>query len=204
MEEVNEVILDIVEVLSKEIIKNDIKFVFSGSVSTLLQGCKVEPGDIDILVSTSGDVKKIISLFSNYLEDEESEDTPESWMASKAKKLIRFEDPLKNNWTLSRFNINHIDIEIANIRPSIEEKYIKGTGLWENGPHICTYIKHIPFRNIVVPVIPLEIQLETNLNRKKHDRVEKIINIFNIQGYDQELLDYSLSNENKKSIVGLL
>jgi hypothetical protein len=55
-----------------------------------------------------------------------------------------------------------------------------------------------------VPVVPLEIQLETNLERGLPDRVAQIVDRFRQDGYDRELLDHSLAPRYREEVLRLL
>lgn len=108
---------DVIEITARKFIQNKIKFVYAGSISTLLQGCDLIPGDIDILVSSNEDVHQISSVFIEYLlEEAVPDDTAfDRWIASKNETNKEFIDPWNNTWTFSRFFINEMKIEIANI-----------------------------------------------------------------------------------------
>jgi hypothetical protein len=56
----------------------------------------------------------------------------------------------------------------------------------------------IPFKDMELPVIPLEIQLETNMNRNLEQRINEIIKIFRSKGYNEKLINYALNQTNRK------
>lgn len=71
-------------------------------------------------------------------------------------------------------------------------------GIWEGGKYIWDYKKNVEFENYVVPVVPLEIQLESNIRRKREDRADAILQALLKHGYDQPLLSQALSSTNQE------
>ena len=49
-----------------------------------------------------------------------------------------------------------------------------------------------------------EIQLQTNLSRELNNRVNGILEVFRVRGYDSDLLKVSLSHEHYNQISNLL
>jgi hypothetical protein len=193
-------VMKVVEFIARKLNEERIRFVFAGSVSSLIQGCDITPGDIDILVPLPIDVHKTALILCEYLIDQSIDvDTPiECWVATHTAPYRKFVDFASNEWTFSRLIVNGIKLEIANIRPANDEGYVNGTGFWENGPHIWQHIILIPFKDMELPVIPLEIQLETNMNRNLEPRINEIVKIFRSKGYNEKLINYALNQTNRK------
>jgi hypothetical protein len=55
-----------------------------------------------------------------------------------------------------------------------------------------------------LPVVPLEIQLETNLSRGLENRVDEIVAVFQENGYDCALIQKSLAKRHLKVLEGLM
>jgi hypothetical protein len=55
-----------------------------------------------------------------------------------------------------------------------------------------------------LPVIPLEIQLETNMNRNLENRIKEMIKVFQLSGYDEELINFALSDGNRLKFQDLI
>ncbi|CAM4189779.1 hypothetical protein [Paenibacillus tarimensis] len=189
-----------VENIAKKLHEKDVQYVFAGSVSSFLQGCEIIPGDIDLLVPEAGDVHKITVALSAFVHDNTSsleEDIPiEEWFSTAASPVKTFTDFADNEWTFARLAADGIKLEAANIRPVTLTEYIHGSGFWENGPHVWEHVKRVPYNGLSLPVIPLEIQLETNMNRGLESRIREICRIFRTAGYDKALINYALSKGN--------
>jgi hypothetical protein len=54
-----------------------------------------------------------------------------------------------------------------------------------------------------LPVVPLEIQLETNLNRGLEERSVEIVAVLRQRGYDSRLLQRALSREHLETFEAL-
>jgi hypothetical protein len=50
-----------------------------------------------------------------------------------------------------------------------------------------------------IPVVPLEIQLETNLSRGLEERSAEILAVLRRSGYDRRLIEKALSREHLRS-----
>ena len=124
-----------------------------------------------------------------------------NWICTLSQPTINFEDPFHNRWTFARLLFKGIKVEVGNIQPTYNFEYVPGTGMWESGPAIWPYIKQVTIEDVIIPVLPLEIQLETNLNRKLEDRTVNIIDVLKREGYDSELLKFSLSRENYLHVI---
>jgi hypothetical protein len=193
-------VMKVVEFIARKLNEEGIRFVFAGSVSSLIQGCDIIPGDIDILVPLSIGVHNAALILSEYLIEQsiDADTQIESWLATHTTPFRKFVDSASNEWTFSRLIVNGIKLEIANIQPVNDEGYINGSGFWENGPHIWQHTIMIPFKDMELPVIPLEIQLETNMNRNLEQRINEIIKIFRSKGYNEKLINYALNQTNRK------
>jgi hypothetical protein len=137
-------IMNVVEFVTRKLSNEGIQYVFTGSVSSMIQGCEITPGDIDLLVAEPIDVQRVVLALNEFLiNDIISEDniiSVDSWVATKAEPLKEYMDFANNKWTFSRLIVEGVKLEIANIRPSFEKEYISGTGFWENGPHVWQFI----------------------------------------------------------------
>jgi len=201
-------IMDVAEIITRKLIQEDIRFVFAGSVSCLIQGCEIVPGDIDLLVSKSNDVYKIVSNLSEFINYNVifhgEEATDENWLSTVTSPIRAFTDIADNNWTFARLMVHDIKLEVANIQPLIQNEYIHGSGFWENGPLVWEHIKLVPYKDISLPVIPLEIQLETNMNRELESRIKEISRVFRTHGYNQWLVEHALNERNRARLQEIL
>lgn len=181
-------------------------WVIAGSVATAIQGCTLIPGDIDILTQTASGVFRVADLLAKYAPDHcPFAPGTEGWHSSHAMPVT---DPSlglsEYKWHFGRWYVEGFKVEVAHISPPVVAKTEKptytseerrGEGIWENGPEIWQYVKWVAFAGYTVPVIPLEIQLETNLKRGYKARITEIIRVFSEQGYERALVRRSLSKD---------
>jgi hypothetical protein len=181
--------------------ENNIAWALVGSVATYLQGCKISPKDIDILVKDPASVY----IFAEYLKeffhtgeceystflDEKGETL---WFSTEKTPVDVCTDEGGFKWVFARVLIHEITVEISHITAP-EGHPILTAGIWEAGPEIWPYITQVIYNNYVLPVVPLEIQLGTNMSRGFNERVDKIVNIFKRNTYNQNLLKKSLNPE---------
>ena len=70
-----------------------------------------------------------------------------------------------------------------------------GVGIWEAGPEIWPHIRCVPFARTRVPVVPLEIQLETSIVRGMQERTAAILAALRHNGYDHSLIQKALHSD---------
>ncbi|NHJ47905.1 MAG: hypothetical protein FK733_08965 [Asgard group archaeon] len=185
---------------------NNYKWAIMGSIASVLQGCEIEPKDIDILVEDPKTVHFISSFFTKYYGESKATtpfDENGVWVATKEQPVFEGEGPFTFKWTYTKFNINGLFIEVTHKIPR-ENHPEKDTNLWESGQNVWPYVKIIAFENYQIPVIPLELQLVTNMEREFDIRVKQTINIFRKYGFDETLLLRTLNEPQKKNFDKLI
>jgi hypothetical protein len=70
-----------------------------------------------------------------------------------------------------------------------------GAGIWEAGPEIWPHIRKVPFAGRLVPVVPLEIQIQTSFGRGLEERTAEMVAVLQQSSYDRELLQKALKRE---------
>lgn len=181
----------------------DCSWVIVGSVGSALQGARMSPGDLDIYVEHRGDMAKLAAVLESFSLKSCSvyPTTDGGWLSSIEEPTFTQSFPSGFTWTKGKWMIQHFDVELVQISdPAGIPDSEMGEGIWEGGQYIWTYARLIPFGQFSIPVVPLEIQLESNLRRRRQDRVEAIIEALRINGYDRELLNKALSSANKERI----
>ncbi|WP_172198724.1 hypothetical protein [Saccharibacillus qingshengii] len=200
-------IMNVLPIVARKINQTGIPYVIGGSMAAVINGCtSIQPNDIDVILQNPVDVEKLISAFEGFLGEPQPTENPDmsTWISTKSHRVLTFEDPSNHIWTFARLLIQGVKVEIANIKPAHDIEYVPETGIWENGPAIWPYIKQVTMEDTPIPVLPLEIQLETNLNRGLEDRIASILDVFRRKGYDAELLKFSLSKENHLKMKEIL
>ncbi|MBU5672096.1 hypothetical protein [Paenibacillus brevis] len=178
------------------------KWIVVGSVGSVLQHASMSPNDLDIYVRDIEDVEQITGLLDRYNLKEKSERSyfDSDWHSSDEEPYFTQSFSSGFTWTKAKWKIQDFDVEVVQISnsagiPDSDE----GEGIWEGGRYIWDLIKHVEFENHLVPVVPLEIQLESNIRRKRQDRVDAILNALVLYGYNKELLAKALSGPSKVS-----
>lgn len=206
-----EIALDkVLDTTYKALKQRNIEWVIMGSMATSLQGIDINPGDIDILMKSPEGVYYFADLMSEYAIDKcetEKNHHEDNWQSSKELPVVADEpNPFEAVWYFGRWYINNFKVEVAHIAPPSD--YMKNkksnTGIWEGGPEVWPFVKHINYKSYKLPVLPLEIQLQTNLSRNLESRINKIINLFKLKNYDEWLLERSLSQNNMDSFKKLI
>ncbi|NPE09721.1 MAG: hypothetical protein GNW80_15670 [Asgard group archaeon] len=190
------------EIAYEPLKERNLCWAIMGSLASVLQGCNLLPNDIDILVEKQEAVYFISSLFTEFFKEEKSKspfDDSETWLSSKEQPVFKGFDQWHFQWTYAKWKINNMFIEVTLKLPP-ENHPTKIHSIWESGPNVWSYIKKIPFNGFQIPVIPLEIQLDTNIERGLDDRIKQILVIFEKQGYDEKLLDEVLSEKHKEKL----
>jgi hypothetical protein len=175
-------------------------WILVGSVASVLQGAEMDPNDIDIYVRDREDVTRLSAVLSKYSQSIQSSlpiDDP-AWMSSLAEPCFTQSFPSGFTWTKGKWEIDSFPLEVVQIANSAGiPDSVAGEGIWEGGRYIWEYSRVIDFENYRIPVVPLEIQLESNLRRGREDRTASIIAALKKQGYDKELLDQAISIQHK-------
>lgn len=119
------------------------------------------------------------------------------WWSSQALPVAADEpDPAGFQWHFARIVLDGFKVEIAHIAPP---RSLAGSGdgggIWEAGPEIWPYVRTVPFAGYQVPVVPLEIQLKTALDRGQEDRVGEIRRTLSENGCNVTLLRKSLGEK---------
>jgi len=171
--------------------------IICGSMSTYLQGCRITPNDIDVLAGSQGTVEHIAELMTGYEVDDSPSQDIGDWLSNKAQKVfVDLSDDGCEQWYMGRWVLGGVKIEVAHIVSESAVSHSRENGyIWENGPDMLPHVMTMGFNGYKIKLIPLEIQLTTNLQRGLEDRVNEIIRVLNEGGYDATLLKKALPRE---------
>ncbi len=186
--------------------RDEIRWAIIGSVASALHGCQISPNDIDFLAVKPEGVYRFVELMSAYaLPRCEYPPGDDNWHSSEELPVTSGPDPYGFTWHFARWYVDSFKVEIAHIvAPEGYPTSSDGAGIWEAGREIWPHIRNVPFAGYWVPVVPLEIQLETNLGRGLENRVNEIIAIFQENGYDRALIQNSLTSEHLEVFESLM
>ncbi len=168
-----------------------------GSVASALQGCRVSPRDLDILAVEPETTRRFAALMSAYTPAHCEHPTDHAqWLSSTETPLSTGPDEWGFFWHFGRWEIGDMKVEVAHIAapegfPTSED----GAGIWEAGPEIWPYVRCVPFAGTLVPVVPLEIQLQTSFARGMEERTAAIVSALRQNGYDSTLIQKALDSE---------
>jgi hypothetical protein len=182
-------IIDALDIFMKEVgekIEGREWFVL-GSCAALLQGCEIEPRDIELTVREEETAYLIEEALAEYI------DIPlhsVSKASGKASALY------------GQYIIDGVQIEVmANASVKGREKWINesfGEARWD-------HVNVVEVNGHKVPVTPLELILITNAYRGRKERVYKVAEVLKAEGYNnglvQKLLKQNLARGEKKQWV---
>ncbi len=189
-------VLEEIFVLAAPALKvEETRWVVVGSAATALQGCRVTPKDIDILTLQPAGVYRFAEVMVPYTPASPMPTADhEEWHSSLEEPVSVGPDDYGYTWYFCRWTIAGVKVEVAHIvGPPTAQPAQPGSGMWEAGPEIWAHIREVDFRGHRVPVVPLEIQLQTNLGRGLAQRVEEIVTVLRREGYDRALAECALS-----------
>ena len=177
-----------------------------GSVAAALQGCRVTPRDIDLLAFEPGVTSRFAELMSTCAPEQcpHSPDHAE-WLSSAETPLSIGPDAYGFTWHFGRWLVKGMKVEIAHIvAPERFPTSAEGAGIWEAGPEIWPYVRRVSFGEHRVPVVPLEIQVETAMQRGLEERAAEIVSVLKKRGYDQDLVRRALTKEHLQAFEALV
>ncbi len=179
-----------------------------GSAASVLQGARLNPGDIDLLMRTPGGVFDLARLMTPLTPDQcPVEPGHHAWHSSLAHPVAADRpDPDAIVWHLARWFVEGFKVEAAHIEPPATYTSTRDPdfGIWECGPEIWPHITTVSYRQHQVPVVPLEIQLHTSMARGLDDRSREIANVLRSRGPNHALLQLALTAEERERIRDLL
>ena len=181
----------------------EIEWILVGSVASVLQGCEMTPGDIDIYVKNQEGVEQFALLLEQYSLCTKSEAADRNnWFSSVEEPTYTETFPSGFTWTKGRWMIEEMEVEVVNISQSAGiPDSLDGDGIWEGGKYIWAFSKNLDFGSLTVPVVPLEIQLESNLRRNREERIDAIIKKLKTNGYNEAFISKALSTEHLSFFV---
>jgi len=171
-----------------------------GSTATVLQGCRLAPHGLNLLAQEPAGVYR----FAELLRPSAGPDSPEvrerrgDICLSTPSVPVQIWREWGCLWHGAQGVIGDVGAGIVHIADP-EGRGFHGGVVWECGPALWSHLRRVAFAGYSVPVVPLEFQVGTNLDRgrTKHgedcmDRVREIARVFRENGYDRALLEWAL------------
>lgn len=166
------------------------RWALIGSAATAVHGCPVTPKDLDFLAETAQGVHRFVALLAKFMPATcpHGVDHPD-WVSSVAHPISQGPDEYGFSWHFARWRIQGFKVEVAHIAPPQGFRTSDdGAGIWEAGPEIWPHIVTVSLGPRSIPVVPLELQLGTSLQRGLEDRVAAIIHVLRHRAPDMDLL----------------
>lgn len=196
----------VLAIANSALASDETRWALIGSAASALQGCSITPRDIDILAREPAGVHHLVALMSSHAPAQcpHPVDHPD-WCSSQELPLNVGPDEYGFYWHFARWLVDGIKVEAAHIVapegfPTSEE----GAGIWEAGPEIWSHLRQVTFAGYQVPVVPLEIQLGTSLQRGMEERAAEIAAVLGRHGFDEDLLKQGLSQAHLPELENLL
>ncbi|MFC3747077.1 hypothetical protein [Paenibacillus sp. GCM10012306] len=166
-------------------IHTDMDWIVVGSVASKIQGCEdIQPNGLDILLKQSADVERIAQLFTDYLpETNPSPIFNKHWLSTTDAPTYSMNEG-ENKWSFLRLNIDGVIIEIAN---TASDEYLElSSKVWKMR-RVEDYL------GMSIPVAPLEVQLHSNYELAKPERIKVIREVIQLQNRDVSFMENYLS-----------
>lgn len=168
----------------------DVGWLLVGSAATAVRGAPIQPGDIDIAMSTPSAVHVAAALLPSRGDDSPSE-APTVWYSSVRQPVLSFTDAANSEWTFGRWTLYGVKVELAHItRPGGRDLCLEGgfsRAVWE-------VRSVLDWNGVQLTVVPIELQLVTMVVRNQIDRIEATLAAIGPQGIDQTLLRRAITD----------
>jgi hypothetical protein len=165
-----------------------------GSTATTIQGCRLSPHGLNISVEHPRWVYRFAELLASFAAAEHAED---SLPTTSAVSVNAFTE-CGYFWHSAGWQIAGFDVGVAHIADPKGREFYDGM-VWECGPLLWPRVRRVAFAGYLVPVVPLEFQVGTNMTRERtkygedpFGRVLEIARVFRTAGYDRALLEWAL------------
>jgi hypothetical protein len=143
-------ILNVFKIIYKKLKNKKINWIITGSFSFVIRGLYSRIGDIEIQTDSYG-AYEIEKLFINNIID---------------KVKYKISENIRSHF--GRLRINNIDVEIMG---DIEKKI---NNEWVGPPNINDLKEYVNYKNMKIPVLPLEYEYNAYINLGRIEKANKI------------------------------
>jgi hypothetical protein len=168
-----------------------------GSAAAALHGCHVTPRDLDFLTVEPKGVYRFAQGMGPWTPPKMARLADgQEWFSTAEMPVESSVDDWGFHWHFARWLVDGLKVEVAHLRapagfPMADDR----AGIWEAGPEIWPYVHTVSFAGFAVPVVPLEIQLQTAFQRGMDERAAEIVATLGRRGSDEALLERALAAE---------
>ena len=167
-----------------------IEWLVIGSAASALQGVEIEPRDVDLLLRTREDLMAFVRKMHGLTPSSpEAPLSVEDWRSSQAQPIKTETFPGAFTWHKAAWDIEGVRLDATAIENNGVPDSLHGDGVWEGGDHVWSFVT----RAQDLPVVALEVQLESCLRRDLDSRARAIAVCLQHSGYAVERLVQVLS-----------
>jgi hypothetical protein len=167
-----------------------IEWLVIGSAASALQGVEIEPRDVDLLFRTREDLMAFVRKMHGLTPSSpEAPLSVEDWRSSQAQPIKTETFPGAFTWHKAAWDIEGVRLDATVIENNGVPDSLHGDGVWEGGDHVWSFVT----RAQDLPVVALEVQLESCLRRDLDSRARAIAVCLQHSGYAVERLVQVLS-----------
>ena len=167
-----------------------IEWLVIGSAASALQGVEIEPRDVDLLFRTREDLMAFVRKMHGLTPSSpEASLSVEDWRSSQAQPIKTETFPGAFTWHKAAWDIEGVRLDATAIENNGVPDSLHGDGVWEGGDHVWSFVT----RAQDLPVVALEVQLESCLRRDLDSRARAIAVCLQHSGYAVERLVQVLS-----------
>jgi len=167
-----------------------IEWLVIGSAASALQGVEIEPRDVDLLFRTREDLMAFVRKMHGLTPSSpEAPLSVEDWRSSQAQPIKTETFPGAFTWHKAAWDIEGVRLDATAIENNGVPDSLHGDGVWEGGDHVWSFVT----RAQDLPVVALEVQLESCLRRDLDSRARAIAVCLQHSGYAVERLVQVLS-----------
>ena len=167
-----------------------IEWLVIGSAASALQGVEIEPRDVDLLFRTREDLMAFVRKMHGLTPSSpEAPLSVEDWRSSQAQPIKTETFPGAFTWHKAAWDIEGVRLDATAIENNGVPDSLHGDWVWEGGDHVWSFVT----RAQDLPVVALEVQLESCLRRDLDSRARAIAVCLQHSGYAVERLVQVLS-----------
>ena len=167
-----------------------IEWLVIGSAASALQGVEIEPRDVDLLFRTREDLMAFVRKMHGLTPSSpEAPLSVEDWRSSQAQPIKTETFPGAFTWHKAAWDIEGVRLDATAIENNGVPDSLHGDGVWEGGDHVWSFVARVQD----LPVVALEVQLESCLRRDLDSRARAIAVCLQHSGYAVERLVQVLS-----------
>ncbi|MFG1627878.1 hypothetical protein [Kribbella sp. NPDC049227] len=185
---------DALRELAVRLAGTEVEWMLIGSAATALRGAAIEPGDIDVAVSTAAGVRTAATALPS--RTARSSPTDPLWFSSVAEPTLTFDDPGGARWTFGRWTLAGFRVELAHIDSPATDLLVEtpAGAVWSER-------SVLDWNGAQIPVVPVEVQLATMIFRDQADRLQATLTAVDPISLDVGLLTRAVAGRETEGVT---